>query len=1025
MKISEYAVKNSQITLILLIMAMVMGISTLFTMPRTEDPETHSPSFTIIALYPGTSPKDMEQLVVKPLEDGIYELDDIKKITTDIKSGLAVLNVEYKYSSNPDSKYQEIVREVNRIRSSLPSDLYSLEIKKQIPSDANVLQIALISENARRDDFRIYAERLRDSLQNLAQLKNVKIVGLPDRLVRVDLHLEKLSSLHITVNQVLGSIQGEMINIPGGSIEAGNKSFDIKTTGNFESTDMIKNTLIPLGGGKNIRVSEIADVFDDFRESNHITRLNGHRCVFVNAAQKEGNNITETQKIYLGVLDRFKKALPKNMDLVTHFDQAINVNHRLAGLGRDFLIAILLVSITLLPLGIRSAAIVMISIPLSLAIGLVFLNLFGYTLNQLSIVGLVVALGLLVDDSIVVIENIERWMLDGYSRMEATLKASKQIGGAVLGCTITLIIAFLPLVFLPEASGDFIRSLPMAVILSVLSSLLVSLTVIPFFASRILKEHTGHPDGNIFMRGLKRLISGSYSRLLDGALNKPIITLLVAGAIFIGSLMLFPVVGFSLFPASEKPQFLIDIKPSLQSSLSTSDSITRTVEMQLKKIRMVKYFASNIGEGNPRIYYNEIPNDTRTDFAQIFVQLQEGTEPSEKQKLIDSLRKVFILEPSASIQIRNFEQGPPVVAPIEVRLFGNDLDSLRKYSLILENTMKTVPGALYVNNPIHNLKSDIRVALDREKARTLGINNLDFDRTVRLAVSGLDLGTFPGPGNSKDNFHVLVTSPKLERGTLKNFQTLYIPTASNTNIPLNKVAKLELETAPVSINHINKNRYVSITAFVQKGFLTDRVIQEVIQRNKGIHLPAGYEIRMGGEVESRNNSFGGFGTIILVTVFLFITALVVEFGTFKSTLIVLSVLPLGIVGAVIALFISGNSLSFVAIIGIIALAGIEIKNSILLVDFTNQLRREGMNIKEAIRKAGEIRFLPIVLTSLTAIGGLIPIATSDNPLISPLATVIIGGLISSTLLSRVVTPVIYELLPPNIEVDPKSSVAMA
>ncbi len=279
------------------------------------------------------------------------------------------------------------------------------------------------------------------------------------------------------------------------------------------------------------------------------------------------------------------------------------------------------------------------------------------------------------------------------------------------------------------------------------------------------------------------------------------------------------------------------------------------------------------------------------------------------------------------------------------------------------------------------------------------------------------LGTFPDPGETKDNFHVIATVNKSEHNSMNNFENLFIPTSNDESVPLKQIAQLRLEAAPIGIYHINKNRYVSVTSLVQKGFLTDKVISNVEAKLKGLSLPKNYQLSMGGEVESRNNSFGGFGTIILVTIFLFIAALVVEFGTFKSTLIVLSVLPLGIVGAVIALFLSGNSLSFVALIGMIALAGIEVKNSILLVDFTNQLRKEGMNVAEAVRKAGEIRFLPIVLTSLTAIGGLIPIALSDNPLVAPLAIVIIGGLISSTLLSRVVTPVVYELIPPRISME--------
>ena len=241
-------------------------------------------------------------------------------------------------------------------------------------------------------------------------------------------------------------------------------------------------------------------------------------------ALKEGENISKVQKDYEPVIASFQKTLPANIDLVQNFDQADNVNARLGGLGKDFIIAILLVAITLLPLGGRPAIIVMISIPLSLAIGIVLLNVFGYNLNQLSIVGLVVALGLLVDDSIVVVENIERWMLGGYTRLEATLKATQQIGLAVVGCTATLIIAFLPIAMMPEGSGDFIRSLPLAVMFSVLASMLVSLTIIPFLSSRLLKEHAGHPDGNIFMRGLKKIIHGSYSRLLDHALNRPAIT---------------------------------------------------------------------------------------------------------------------------------------------------------------------------------------------------------------------------------------------------------------------------------------------------------------------------------------------------------------------------------------------------------------------------------------------------------------------------------------------------------------------
>lgn len=1013
MKISDYAVKNGQFTMVIFLMVIVLGLTTMFNMSRSEDPEMHSPAFSVIIVYPGTSARDIEDRVVTPLEKTISGLDDIKRLRTSISNGVAVLRVEYKYSSNVEAKYQEIVREVNSKRPELPADIYSIEIQKQQPSDVNILQIALVSENAARQKMQFYAEQLQDELEKINALKKVSIYGLPAQQVRIELDLEKMAQMNVPLSSVNNSLRSEMASIPGGSVDAAKQSFNI-VTNSYRTLDAVQNTVVRSSGGKNILLKNLATVYYGYEEERYITRLNGHRCAFVTAAQKEGENISKTQKQYQQKLAEFKKTLPVNIDLVTSFDQADNVNRRLSGLGTDFIIAILLVAVTLLPLGIRPAVIVMISIPLSLAIGIILLQLFGFNLNQLSIVGLVVALGLLVDDSIVVVENIERWMLEGHSRLDATLKATKQIGLAVVGCTVTLIIAFLPLVFMPEASGDFIRSLPVAVICSVVASMVVSLTIIPFLSSRLLKNHIGNPEGNFLMRGLKRLIHGSYALLLDKALQKPKFTIAIALVLFIGSIFLFKVIGFSLFPASEKPQFLINITTPNQSNLVTTNAVSKDIEAQLKKEPEVKYFSSNIGKGNPRIYYNVIPENDRSDFAQLFVQLREDMLPAEKLKFIQKLQQRWSHYQGAKVEVKNFEQGPPVVAPVEIRLFGNNLDSLRNLSLKVEKLLQQTEGTMYVRNPVGLLKSDIRLVINKEKASLLGVSTLTIDQTSRLAVTGLNVGTFYNNDN-KNGYTVLLTRKKEGRPNLDAFKNLYVDNASGKGVPISQIADLKLEASPAVINHQEKKRVVAVFANVRDGFLVDRVLDDVVGKMNQLKMPEGYSYEMGGEIESRNNSFGGFLSIILVTVFLFVAVLILLFKTFKSTLIVLSVIPLGIVGASVALWLTGNTLSFVSIIGLIALAGIEVKNTILLVDFTNQLREQGMGLQRAIREAGEVRFLPIVLTSLTAIGGLIPIAVSTNPLISPLAIVLIGGLISSTLLSRIVTPIIYELMPPAIE----------
>lgn len=1013
MKISEYAVKNYQFTLVIFLMVIALGVSTLLHMPRAEDPEMEIPFFPVVVIYPGASPEDLEELVVDPIERAFSELDDVDVIKSFILDGLVIIRIDFDFGVDVEDKYQALIREIGTLRDKLPQDIHSIEVKKVSPSDVSIMQIALVSENASREAMKLQAEELQDQLETIPELKLVEIHGLPEQTVRVELQMEKIARLRLPVNLILSSIQSEIVNIPGGNLDAGDKVFNIKTDGSYQSIEDIENTLISGINGNTLRLKDVANINFDFTEDKHITRLNGHRCILVTAAQKDGNNISETKLKYEPILKEFQENLPQNIAMVKHFDQADNVNKRLNKLGTEFLIAIFLVSITLLPLGFRAAFIVMVSIPLSLAIGLILLNLLGYQLNQLSIVGLVVALGLLVDDSIVVVENIERWLRDGYSKLDAAIKATKQIGLAVIGCTATLIIAFLPLVFLPDASGDFIRSLPMAVILCVLASMVVSLTIIPFLSSVILKQHHGKEDGNVFLQTLQKVIHKSYAPFLDLALKHPLITLVVALAIFIGSLQLIPVIGFSLFPPSEKAQFMVNITSPIQTNLNKTNEIVQDVEKILNEYPEVEYYTSNVGMGNPQVYYNEIQENERNDFAQIFIQLKENTPIKTKAEVISRMRKQFKSFPDAKIEVKDFEQGPPVLAPIEVRLFGKNLDTLRSISTKVEDMLNNTPGAIYVNNPLSHNKSSIKVKVNKEKASALAVSGIDIDRTVRLAAAGFSMGKFNDANNNE--YDIMVTTPKESRATLDIFNNLYVNNRAGTPIPILQIADLELESSPVTIRHHNKKRMTAVMAHIGQGYLNDNVINATIEQMEKLELPKGYSYSMGGEVETKAKSFGGFGSIIIVTVFLFIAVLILEFGTFKSTLIVLSVIPLGIVGSVIALLITGNSLSFVAIVGLIALAGIEVKNSILLVDFTNQLREQGKSLDEAIREAGEVRFLPIILTSMTAIGGLIPIALSSNPLISPLAIVLIGGLISSTLLSRVVTPVVYKLIPPKIE----------
>ena len=1018
MKITNFAVKNYQFTLIIFLLVSVVGYLTLFSMPRSEDPSTHPPQYLITVIYPGTSPKDMEEQVVKPIENKIYGLENIDKILTTVEDGVAAFQVKFKYGVDVDNKYQEISTEMNALQNSeLPKDIYLIKTEKIASSDVKILQVALISENASDKKLRDAADELKTKLEKITNLKDVKYAGIPEQEIRIDLQLDKLAQLKIPLNVVMGSLQSEAADIPGGSINLDSKVFNVKTSGKFKNADDVANTVIYNANGKIIYMKDVAEVGYKSETVDHITRINGHRCVLVTVGMKDNVSITDVQKEFLPIVEEFSKDLPQNIKLVKNFDQANMVSQRLGHLGFDFTLAIVLVIITLLPLGSRASLIVMISIPLSLALGLIVMNAFGYSLNQLSIVGLVVALGLLVDDSIVVVENIERWLREGHSKMDAVLKGTKQIGLAVVGCTATLVIAFLPLAFLPDVSGEFIRSLPMAIITSVLASMIVAMTLVPFLGSRFLKTHE-HGEGNVFLQYLQKFLTRSYSRIMPKALQFPKTTIAISIVLSITAFGLFKATGFKLFPTSEKPMFLINIKMPLQANLLESDRVTKLVEAELKNHKKIVFYTANVGKGNPQIYYNVHPQDRKPDFAQIFVQLEDEAKPTEKTALIERLREKFKTMPYAKIEVKDFEQGTPLEANIVVRLFGEDPAVLRKLSSQVETILRNQKGTVYINNELNTYKTDVKVKINKEKARTLGVMTSEADKVIRLAVAGLTVGDYIDDRGDARN--VTLTLPRDKFSNLDALKNLYVNNIQGTPIALNQIAEISFETSPTTINHFNKSRFAKVTALSDKGYYANDLLVEIIPKLDKLKMPKGYYYKLSGEKESEGDALGGnFLSVIILSTFLFIGVLLLQFKTFKGIIIVLSIIPLGILGGVVLLLINGSPMSLVAIIGFIGLSGIQVKNSLLLVDFTNQLRQEGYSIDEAIAIAGETRFLPVVLTSITAICGLIPLALNSNPLIAPLAIVLIGGLVSSTILSRIVTPVMYKLMPPSIEIDTK------
>lgn len=1009
MSLLEFPIRRYQFTLVAFLCLVVLGLYTFNAVPREEDPSFKIAGFDIAAIMPGADPKDLERLISKPLEDRLAELDNWRQLETVVADGVAFTIIEFEASADPEKKYEEVLREVNALRPTLPAELRQITTRKFSPGLVNIVQFALVSETTPYAQLEDRARELKDVLKGVTGVRTAESWAYPPRELRIEVDLQRLADLRLTPSRLVQALESENANIPAGIVDIGPRSFTLKSTGAFESLEQVRDTVVNSIGGRLVRVRDVAEVRWDDGQWGHIGRYNGKRAVFVTANMKEGYNVLKVRDGIGEATERYRPSLPAGITLELGFDQSQNVRKRLDRLYIDFAIAIGLVSLTLLPLGLRAAGIVMISIPLSLAFGISVLYFLGYSLNQLSIAGFVVALGLLVDDSIVTVENISRHLRMGYDRTRAAIAGTRQIFLAVLGCTATLVFAFLPLMALPGTAGKFIRVLPTAVVATVIGSLLIALFIIPFLTSRLLREEeSGH--ANRLLQRIMDAIHRYYRPALHYCLARPKATVISAiGGSLLLSAALVPVLGSSLFPRSGVPQFLVQIDTPTGTSLAETDRALRFVEQELARHPEIRAVFANLGRGNPQIYYNHIQRNESAAYAEVAAVL-ERFDPKRSPELLDTLRDRFDGYPGARISVKEFINGPPVSAPIAVRVVGADLVVLDRLAREVEKLLEATPGTRDVRNPLKFPRTNLRIEADTAKAALLGVPAIDIDRAVRLAVSGLPAGTFRDENG--EQFPIVVRPPLEGRATLNELSRLRLPTVTGEALPLAQVATIRLDPAPVLISRYGRERSVTVNAEVARGENIGKVTDRVVEQLEQIEWPRGYRYVLGGDAEAGADAFGGIGTAIIVALFGIFAILVLEFGSFRSTLIVLTVVPLGVVGGMLMLLLTKNDISFTASIGFIALIGIEIKNSILLVDFTNQLREEGVPLDEAIERAGEIRFLPILLTSVTAIGGLLPLALKNSGLYSPMAWVIIGGLITSTLLARLVTPVMYKLTPP-------------
>jgi multidrug efflux pump subunit AcrB len=1004
MKLSQMAIEHHHFTVVVFILLTIFGITSFLSMPRSEDPAVSPPGTTISVVLPGATPVDLESLVIDPIEEVLNELEDIKTIQSLSFDGIAIISIEFLAGSDDEDKYSEVLQELSSVRGDLPEEIVNLETVKWTTTDVAILQIALISETAVFSDLEYEAERLKKNLEKVPGVKEVETMAYPEQEVRISLDLEKMTQMNIHLQQVFHAIEMSNTNIPGGSIDIGSRRFTIKTSGFYESIEEIRNTMLHSRNEKPVYLRDVAGVGFAYEDETYKARFNGQRSVFITITQKEKTNIFEIMNRVRPVIKEFRTGLPDTMRVEYVVDQTESVSENINSFFFNLLQGLLIVGIIVfLGVGLRASAIVMTAIPLSFLIAIGLVSVSGFGLQQMSIVGLVIALGLLVDNAIVVTENASRFLSLGHSQKEAAIKGTAQIGWAVVSATATTVLAFIPIVLMRDVTGDFIRSMPVTVIYTLTASLLVALTVTPYLSSVFLRVKK-QSSGSWMPRKFGSAVKGLFLKLLNYSLAHRLTTVLIAIVIFAGSLALFPQLGMSLFPKAEKPQILINVETPEGSTLDRTDNVARYVESVLSDKEEIQHFATNVGKGNPTIYYNVQSANESSSYAQIFVQLKHYDRKG-MESLIQELREIFSDYSGGDIEVKELMQGPPVEAPIAIKILGDDLEILEALSRDVENIIASEPGTININNPLKTSKMDLRVNINRDKAGILGVPLIEIDRTVRAGITGMRVSGYTD--SAGEEYDIVVRLPFKNKPRVSDFSKMYVSSNSGALIPVLQVAKVEFQTSPSVITHYNLERAVTVTADVDHGYSVDDVTRTLMNKLDSFQWPKGYRYHTGGEFESREESFGGLRQAFIIAIIAIFAVLVLQFRSYTQPLIVFSAIPFAVIGSIIALFITGNTFSFSAFVGLTGLMGVVINNSILLVEYANQLRGQGNSLQDAVKKAVEVRFKPILLTTFTTIGGLLPLTLRGGSLWAPFGWTIIGGLLTSTILTLIIVPVLY------------------
>ena len=1017
MGLASLSTRRPVATFMVVLLIVTLGAFSLTKLTVDLFPNIRFPIVIVLTQYHGAGPREVEKEVTRPIEGAVGGVSSVKRVSSETREGLSVVVAEFNWGTDMDFAALEMREKVDRVKGLLPDGVEEPMVLKIDPGMMPVIQLTLSGPDDPAQLNKIAEDLFESRLARLEGVASVTILGGLRNEVHVEVDPVKLQGYGIDINRIVQVLKTENLSVPGGEVSGSGKRLVVRVGGEFNALGEIGEVMIPTSTGSAVRLADVADIRYGHSDAKQMARLNEKPSVTIAVLKRTDANTVAVSRAVLREIAQIKKEVPQNIEAEIASNSSEFIEDSIRSVAQNAVVGgILAVLVLFLFLqSLRPTAAIAVSIPVSIIATFTLMYFAGLTLNMMSLGGLALGIGMLVDTSIVVIENITRHKRMGKDALEASVEGTGEVANAVTASTLTTVAVFLPTVFLSGVASEFFRELAFTVTFSLLASLVISLTLIPVIASKTLMNEDGGESGDALMRpalewiraNLERLNYG-YGFVLSRALRRPARTLFLVLIGFVFCLLLLPFVGMEFMPAIDTGEIGISVELPKGSDLKATDGVVRKIEERLMSLPETQTVFTTIGGTGESVMLGA---GLGPELATIQVKLRPQAERHvATQAVVERLRGEFASIPGAKIGVSIY-QGMYRMggSPVQVLVKGDDVETLERLASEVLLRVRRVPGTREAKTSSEEGQPEAKVAVDRMRCASYGLSVSQVASAVRTAIQGTIATTFKSDTGEVD---VRVRFKEGYRSTPTDLQGLVLTTPTGVALPLSSVATIETSTGPVSISREGQSRVVTVSSE-----LADRPLAAVtadIRRSlAGLELPPGYSVEVGGEEREMRESFNTLFQALMLAVILVYLIMAAQYESLLHPFCIMFAVPLAFAGSVFGLAVTGRSLNVPALIGVIMLAGIVVNNGIILVDFIDRLRRGGAERISAIVEAGRTRLRPILMTTLTTVFGLLPLALGigeGSEMETPLATVVMFGLIISTGLTLVVVPAIYVVL---------------